>query len=44
MTYRVELGRQAEKEMIKLDKTLARRLRDRRRELANNPFFLGYYS
>ena len=38
MIYRVEVGRQAEKEMIKLDKTLARRLRDRMRELAGNPF------
>ena len=38
MIYLVELSRQAEKEMVKIDRILARRLRDRIRELAKDPF------
>jgi len=38
MTFTMNLGHQAKKEMAKLDRPLARRLRDRLRELAENPF------
>lgn len=37
MTYEIYLGHQAKKEMAKLDRPMARRLRDRLRELAGNP-------
>jgi mRNA-degrading endonuclease RelE of RelBE toxin-antitoxin system len=37
MTFAMNLGHQAKKEMAKLDRPLARRLRDRLRELAENP-------
>lgn len=37
MTYAIYLGHQAKKEMAKIDRSLARRLRDRLRELAVNP-------
>ena len=37
MTYEICLGHQANKEMAKIDRSLARRLRDRLRELAVNP-------
>jgi mRNA interferase RelE/StbE len=37
MTYEIYLGHQAKKEMAKIDRSLARRLRDRLRELAVNP-------
>ena len=37
MTYEIYLGHQAKKEMAKLDRPLARRLRDRLRQLAENP-------
>ena len=36
MTFAMNLGHQAKKEMAKLDRLLARRLRDRLRELAEN--------
>ena len=37
MTFAMNLGHQAKKEMAKLDRPLAPRLRDRLRELALNP-------
>lgn len=37
MTFAMNLGHQAKKEMAKLDRPLARRPRDRLRELAENP-------
>ena len=37
MTYEIYLGHQAKNEMAKIDRSLARRLRDRLRELAVNP-------
>jgi mRNA-degrading endonuclease RelE of RelBE toxin-antitoxin system len=37
MSYEIYLGHQAKKEMAKIDRSLARRLRDRLRELAVNP-------
>ena len=37
MTYEIYLGHQAKKEMAQIDRSLARRLRDRLRELAENP-------
>ena len=37
MTYEIYLGHQAKKEMAKIDRSLARRLRDRLRELAVDP-------
>lgn len=37
MTFTMNLSQQAKKEMAKLDRPLARRLRDRLRELAENP-------
>lgn len=37
MTYEIYLGHQAKKEMAQIDRSLARRLRDRLRELAFNP-------
>ena len=40
MTYEIYLGHQAKKEMAKIDRSLARRLRDRLRELAFNPLDL----
>jgi mRNA interferase RelE/StbE len=37
MTFTMNLSHQAKKEMAKLDRPLIRRLRDRLRELAENP-------
>ncbi len=37
MSYDVKVGPQAKKELARLERTLARRLRDRLRELAANP-------
>ena len=37
MTFAMNLGHQAKKEMAKLDQPLARRLRNRLRELTENP-------
>ncbi len=37
MSFAMNLGHQAQKEMAKLDRPLACRLRDRLRELAENP-------
>jgi len=38
MSYEVKVGPQAKKELARLDRTLARRIRDRLRELVVNPF------
>jgi len=38
MSYDVKVGHQAKKELASLQRTLARRLRDRLRELAANPY------
>jgi mRNA interferase RelE/StbE len=38
MSYDVKVGPQAKKELARLERTLARRLRDRLRELAANPY------
>ena len=37
MSYEIYLGHQVKNEMAKIDRSLARRLRDRLRELAVNP-------
>lgn len=38
MTYKVELSRQAEKILDRLDRVTEQRIRDRLRELAANPY------
>jgi mRNA interferase RelE/StbE len=38
MSYDVKVGPQAKKELARLERTLARRIRDRLRELAANPY------
>ena len=38
MTYRVELARQAEKALDRLDRITEKRLRDRLKELSFNPY------
>ena len=41
MSYQVLAGHEAEKTIVKLDRTTARRIRDRIRKIAANPFDPG---